>query len=273
MPAHSPPSPVMKSSLLVLLVGLFVCASVSLRAEPLRILTYNIHHGRGTDDKVDLERIAKVIREAKPDLAALNEVDKLARRSGNFDQPKVLGELTELTPLFEKNINHDGGEYGNAILSRFPIARHKNYPLPSKYEGEQRGMLVATVKLPDETQLHFAATHFDYRAADVERLASVRFVRKTIESDYPGEPFILAGDFNASPDSKVMKRVGKFWQLAPTGPTFPAAEPRSRIDYVAARPMEGWRVVEAKVIDEPVASDHRPVLVVLDRVAAESASD
>jgi endonuclease/exonuclease/phosphatase family metal-dependent hydrolase len=251
--------------LLVALIATLLLVPSAGSAEPLRILTYNIHHGRGTDGKLDLERIAKVIRDAKPDLVALNEVDKGVRRSDKVDQPKKLGELTGLTPLFEKNINHEGGEYGNAILSRFPIVKHKNYPLPSKYEGEQRGMLVATVKLPDDTDLHFAATHFDYRPADIERLASARYVRKTIEADYPAAPFLLAGDFNASPDSKVMKRVERFWTIVPTGPTFPAAEPRSRIDYVCARPMEGWRVLEAKVLEEPVASDHRPVLVVIER--------
>lgn len=257
----------MSSRLLLIIVTLLgVCTSAPLRAEPLRILSYNIHHARGTDDKVDLERIAKVIREAKPDLVALNEVDKVVRRSGKVDQPKELGKLTQLTPLFEKNINHDGGEYGNAILSRLPIVRHKNYPLPSKYQGEQRGMLVATVELPDETELHFGATHFDYRANDAERLASARFVRKTVESDYPGAPFLLAGDFNARPESRVMERVARFWQLVPTEPTFPAAAPSSRIDYVLFRPLDSWRVVDAEVIDEPVASDHRPVLVVLERL-------
>ncbi len=253
---------------LILTVLLFLAFPLALRAEPLRILTYNIHHGAGTDGKLDLERIAKVIREAEPDLVALNEVDKGARRSGEVDQPKKLGDLTGLTPLFEKNIDYDGGEYGNAILSRFPIARHKNYPLPSKTDGEQRGMLVATVKLPDDTRLQFGATHFDYRSADLERLASARFVRRTIEKEYADAPFILAGDFNASPESNVMERVGKFWTIVPTGPTYPAAEPKSRIDYVCLRPLDGWRVIEAKVLGEPVASDHRPVLVVLEKVEA-----
>lgn len=255
-------------SLLALLLA-FLLMPLASQAEPLRILTYNIRHGQGTDGKLDLERVAKVIRQVQPDLVALNEVDKGVQRSGQVDQPQKLAELTGLKSVFEKNIDYGGGEYGNAILSRLPITRHTNYPLPSMYDGEQRGMLVATVRLPDDSSLHFAATHFDSRRSDQERLASVRFIRQTIEQDFPDAPFLLAGDFNALPDSKVMRQIDEFWQVVPTTATFPATEPKSRIDYICFRPLKGWRVLEAKVLEEPLASDHRPVLVVLQPITGE----
>jgi len=140
---------------------LFVAASAS--AIELRVLTYNIHHGRRADGRVDLERIAAIIKSAKPDFVAMNEVDRGVNRSGKMDQPAELARLTGLHAAFEKNIDYDGGEYGNAVLSRFPIINIENLPLPSQYRGEQRGMLVVEVHPQEGQQLWFAATHFDYR--------------------------------------------------------------------------------------------------------------
>src|SRR5512142_1551034 len=93
------------------------------------VLTYNIHHGEGTDGRIDLERIARVIRLVSPDLAALQEVDRRTTRSGGVDQLAELGRLTGMEPLFGKTIPHQGGDYGNAVLSRMQVAEHVNTAL------------------------------------------------------------------------------------------------------------------------------------------------
>src|SRR5688572_3660564 len=82
----------------------------------LRVLTYNIHHGEGTDARFDLERLARIIREARPDLVALQEVDRRTRRASGVDQAAELGRLTGMNVVFGKAMDHDGGEYGQAIL-------------------------------------------------------------------------------------------------------------------------------------------------------------
>ena len=107
----------------------------------LSVMTYNIHHGEGTDGKVDIERIAAVIKQADPDLVALQEVDQKVKRSGQIDQPAELARLTGLHVVFGGNLPLEGGEYGNAVLSRFPIKRHENHSLPRTDGGEQRGVL------------------------------------------------------------------------------------------------------------------------------------
>src|SRR5690606_4366306 len=111
---------------------LFVAVAAD-AAEPLRlrVLSYNIHHAEGVDGKLDLERIAEVIRAAKPDLVALQEVDRNARRTGSVDQPAELARLTEMQVVFGSNIELQGGHYGNAVLSRFPIASERNHLLPN----------------------------------------------------------------------------------------------------------------------------------------------
>lgn len=251
---------------------LLLATAATIRAdEPtrIRVLSYNIRHGEGMDNKVDIERIAKVIRDVDPDLVALEEVDRGVERSHRIDEPAELGRLTKMEHLFERNIPYQGGDYGNAILSRLPITGHHNVHLPSHYEGEQRGALVAELTAPNaaKTPIRFIATHIDYRGDDAERMDSVKAIEEAVR-EKPDVPTILAGDLNSMPDSRVMKAFDENWTRtdAGAGPllTFPADKPDRHIDYVLVRPAKRWRVVEIRVVDEPVASDHRPLLVVLE---------
>src|SRR5690242_4466409 len=86
----------------------------------LRIMTYNIHHAEGLDGKVDTERIAKLINDEKADLVALQEVDRGAERTKKRDLLAELAAATGMKMGFGKNIPLQGGEYGTAILSKFP---------------------------------------------------------------------------------------------------------------------------------------------------------
>lgn len=232
----------------------------------LRIVSYNIHHGEGTDGKFDLERIARVINAEKPDLVGLNEVDQGTRRTNGVDIPAELARLTGMTALFEKNIDHDGGKYGNAILSRLPIVRHENHKLPSDYKGEQRGVLEVEVSDKEGETLLFLCTHLDYRPDDHERMASVATIEKVV-AGHDGKVAILVGDMNATPDSRVMAELAKSWGRSNDNPllTFPAANPNKQIDYILFRPTNKWSVVESRVLHEPVASDHRGLMAVLRR--------
>lgn len=252
-----------------LLLSTFAATTLADEPTRIRVLSYNIRHGRGMDDKLDLERTAKVILSVDPDIVSLQEVDRKVKRSQGLDEPAELGRLTKMTPLFERNIPLQGGEYGNAILSRLPVKSHRNIHLPSHYNGEQRGALIAGLTGPDKdkTPLWFIATHLDFRPDDAERLASVKAIEKAL-ANKPDALAILAGDLNAGPNSPTLKAFGETWtrtDITPA-PTFPANNPRSQIDYVLVRPAKRWKVVESKVLDEPVASDHRPLLVVLELV-------
>src|SRR5690606_25035110 len=130
-------------------------------ATVFRVMSYNIHHGRGMDDRVDLERIAEAIKKANPDLVALQEVDRGTRRTDGRDLTAELAKLTGMEGYFEKNIPYQGGEYGNAILSRFPILEKKNTHLRMIRENEQRGALQVLVEVDGE-KLLFVNTHIDY---------------------------------------------------------------------------------------------------------------
>lgn len=250
-------------------VLLLAGGSVALAADPgktLRVLSYNIHHGEGTDGKLDLARVAAVIKAAKPDLVAVQEVDRNARRTGQVDQAAELAKLTGLHGEFAKAIDFQGGEYGQVVLSRFPIKSVKVHPLPGKKGQEARIAVEAVVEpgggLP---RLMLVATHFqhDDDATRREQAAKVNELFAAADG-----PLILAGDLNAVPDSAPMTALRKSWSFATATDkgllTIPAEKPQRQIDYILYRPAGSFRVVEARVIEEKVASDHRPVLAVLE---------
>jgi endonuclease/exonuclease/phosphatase family metal-dependent hydrolase len=232
----------------------------------LRVMSYNIHLGIGMDGKLDLARTAKLIVSHKPDLVALQEVDNKTRRTGGVDQTAELAKLTGLHGQFGKAMDHDGGQYGEAVLSRWPILKAENFPLPGDLGYEPRAALMVRVGVHQVGPLWFVGTHLDHTRNAKQRRMQIDKLDEVLLRD-DRLPAILAGDFNAEPSSDEMRRVFKHWTDA--GPshdqlTWPADKPRMRIDYILYRPQSRWRVLHAEVIDEPLVSDHRPVLVELE---------
>lgn len=238
-------------------------------AVQLRILSWNIHHGEGTDGRLDLDRIAAVIKSVQPDMVALQEVDKGCDRTQKANQPGLLAELTGLHAVFEKNIKLGDGEYGNAVLSRWPIVSHRNEALPCLGNGEQRGALLAEVIMKPENSdtaipLTFISTHLDHRKPDAERLASAERIN-LLALKSTGR-IILAGDLNAPPTSAVLQRFFEYWENSSIEslPTIPADKPRSQIDFILLSPAVKGKVIECRVLDEQVASDHRAIFSVIE---------
>jgi len=240
----------------------------------LRVLSYNIHYGQGTDGEYDVERLARVIERVQPDLVGLQEVDVGVRRSGRVHQARRLGEFTGMAVRYGPTQHYQGGLYGNAVLSRLPVLDVAIHPLPySESTPEKttypRGAVAVTVRTPDGGSLRFVSTHFQHNVAE-DRVAEAKAINRLFADADDGPPTVLAGDLNATPDSEPLAILKERWAISDDGalaPTAPAGEPRSRIDYVLHRPADRFRLVESRVIDEAVASDHRPVLAVLEVVA------
>lgn len=225
-------------------------------AQPeLRVLTYNIHHGQGTDGKFDYGRIAKIIRDLKPDVVALQEVDRKTRRAAGLDQAARLGELTGLRHAFGTAMYFSGGQYGEAILSRFPMEDIRAYRLPFRVGQEPRCALAARIQ-PDNglPEFIFVGTHFCHQSDETRTEQAQRIHQLFAASG--GPPVVLGGDLNARPGSNPMNvLLAEQW--------IDAISPRSRIDYVLYRARDPWRVLEVNIVDDRVASDHRPVFAVL----------
>ncbi len=239
--------------LLVISLILFGCKDTS-----FLVVAYNIRHGEGMDNQIDLNRTAAVISRLNPDVVLLQEVDRGAGRTGGIDQARALGELTGMHSAFGKFMDYDGGEYGMAALSRFPIRAFRNYELPPG--PEPRSVLAARIEIGAGQEIVFVGVHL-YRSAE-ERYAQA----KKIVELFNGErsPVILAGDFNSTPDSEVIGLLRQYWFVPEKGKdrlTFPSDTARIEIDYVMIRPEGRFEIVESRVVDEPLASDHRPVLL------------
>ncbi|MDA7882281.1 endonuclease/exonuclease/phosphatase family protein [Akkermansiaceae bacterium] len=225
----------------------------SLSAEPLRIVSYNLHHGEGMDGKLDLERLARIIAKEKPDLVALQEVDQKCKRSGNVEQAAELGRLLKMNHAFGKFMDYQGGEYGMAVLSRFPIEKVTRHVLPSG--AEPRCALEVQIKPEGWTEhLSFVGIHLDwteggFRLKQVSRLVDLKGA------------VILAGDFNAEPGSptlEILKKAGWETLRKKSVKTCPADKPTHEIDFFIVRGLPEFTYTE-RVIDERVASDHRPI--------------
>lgn len=224
-------------------------------AGDLRVVSYNIHHGVGMDGKLDLQRIAEVIRKGKPDFVALQEVDQFVPRSGKVNQAEALAKLLGMKHVFRKAIDLQGGNYGQAVLSRHPIEDVIVHKLPGK--GEPRIALEVQAQVKGK-KLSFCSVHLEWSREEI-RLQQVRALELHLLQRK--HPVILFGDFNARPGTKPMKLLAAKWRVVPKSGnrlTYPADTPKIEIDYLVIRGMEGVKVT-CQVGDERVASDHRPL--------------
>jgi len=249
-------------ALAAILLG-FTFADVGVAAEQvsdakprLRVLTYNIHHGEAMDGKFDYERLSKVIADLKPDVVGLQEVDCKTQRSSGVDQAEMLGKLTKMHHVFGQAMPYQGGGYGEAVLSRFPIEKVETYPLPFRPGQEPRAALSIRIKpgngLPE---LVFVGTHLCHQSGETRTWQAQQINRVfPVEG---GPPIILVGDLNARVGSEPMKELL-------TARWVDMVAPQSRIDYVLTRTGDPWRAIEVNIVEELVVSDHKPVLVVLE---------
>jgi len=224
----------------------------------LRVLSYNIHHGRGTDGVVDLERIAGVIRGCAADVVMLQEVDDRTDRTGGIDQTAELGRITGLHAEFGRQIDYQGGRYGQAILCRTPLEEPRVHVLPGAPDRETR-IAFAVRTVVAGRSLVLVGTHLHHRdpAARLEQARALEAV------DFGAGPAILGGDLNAMPESEPLAALLASWRstTAEPQPTFPAGQPTRQIDFILYRAGGVLEPGEVRVLDEPVASDHRPILV------------
>ncbi len=238
------------------------CAAVAvflspfpLQAGEFTLMSYNVKNGTGMDGRRDYDRTARVIAAEKPDVAALQELDKGTIRSGGRDTLQELAARTKLTGTYARAIDYSGGSYGVGILSREKPLSVKRIPLPGREEG--RVLLMAEFRDYWCCVTHLSLTRED-SSVSIDMIAGL--------AAECSKPFFIAGDFNLTPDSEPIARMKKHFILLsdPAQKTFPARNPESCIDYIwmyKGKKTESFHVKERRVIEAPAASDHRPVKV------------
>ena len=244
----------MKKNLLFIFAALFIFSAQA--QNTLKLMSYNIKNANGMDNVCNFQRIANVINNTSPDVVAIQEVDSMTNRSG---QKYVLGEIAERTQMhgyFAPAIDYDGGKYGIGLLTKQVPLRLQTLPLPGREEAR-------TLILAEFVDYIYCCTHMSLTEED--RMKSLELVKAFTSSST--KPLFLAGDMNAEPESGFIKELQKDFQILsnPKQHTFPAPDPKEAIDYIATlkQNAKGFAVISAKVINEPMASDHRPILVEL----------
>ncbi|GAA0881742.1 endonuclease/exonuclease/phosphatase family protein [Sphingobacterium siyangense subsp. cladoniae] len=242
--------------LLILLGSVF-----HLNAQTIRILSFNIHHGNPPAEKesvINLDTIAKIIKNSKADLVGLQEIDVNLGRSYFENQAKKLAELTDMHYIFSKGIDLDKGEYGTAILSKNPIERVEKHFLPSPVESETRSLSVIEVTI-HKRKILFANTHLDLK--DKNKIEQAKFITKRFKNEKL--PTILVGDLNSEPNDPAITELSKIFTKSSiaNGFTFPQDKPTTEIDYIMINTTSAAKFSNHRILNEQYASDHRPLYV------------
>lgn len=242
---------------------------------PIRLATFNIHHAEGADGRLDLDRVADVVRGA--DVVAFQEVDVRFRERSKFeDQAAALGTRLGHHVAFGGNLIEGQGAYGVALVSRFSILGHRNLPLPrstGREKAEPRGVLEATVDTPGRPT-RFYVTHLAHDSPADRRLQIARL--REVAAAAAG-PFVLLGDLNLRPDSEdyaALLRPGAdgaapmvdAWARVGRGDGATiglGGKSPGRIDYILVSSDLAAGLVEARVDAATRASDHQPLFATL----------
>ena len=172
------------------------CAT-DLSQQTLRVMTFNIRHGEGVDSVYEIERIAQFIQEHQAELIGCQEVDNgYSERSRYEDQPQILKDKLNFQIFYGPNIREN---YGNLIISKYPILDAENVALPNPEEKEPRGIIIASININNET-ISFLNTHLSAYSSK-NRALQIQHIREII-IDLP-HPIILLGDFNTRPSQQL----------------------------------------------------------------------
>ncbi|NIG53512.1 endonuclease/exonuclease/phosphatase family protein [Chitinophaga sp. Cy-1792] len=251
--------------LVLLAAGALLAAAAN--AQQLKVLTYNTHHCGNMKNVVDLQGIANVIKAENPDFVALQELDSVTSRTGKVFQLKELAKLSGMPYYyFGRSMAYDGGAYGTGILSKHPITASETLQIPVATGIEPRATSIITAQLPSKKKIVFASTHLDVEDDPAYRIKEAELLHNYFkQTKYPA---ILAGDFNATPETKEITILKTLFSdvAANAGATFPSDNPDTKLDYIFLRPIGQYKGISANVIDEKIASDHRPVSAVIKTV-------
>jgi endonuclease/exonuclease/phosphatase family metal-dependent hydrolase len=224
----------------------------------VRAMSYNILHGEGLDGQINYQRIAGIIINTAPDVVALQELDSATNRGGKQYLPH-LAALTSVPyySVYGPAFDYGGGKYGIGVLSKQPPLSWRRISMPCNDIYDK----VRVVLIVEFENYVFCCTHFSLVESD--RYAYIGIINQAVQNF--NKPVLLAGDLNDTPGSSVMNTFKQKWNVLsdPNQFTSPANAPTETIDYILGYSYNGCKypVVQTQVLNEPVASDHRPLFV------------
>lgn len=226
----------------------------------MRIMSYNIHSGKNMDNVLDIPAISAVVKELVPDICALNEVRMRTKDVGGLELAREIGDAAGMNWRFGRAIDFNGGEYGNAILSRYPVSFSRVVSVPDVPEGEREPRfesrsVLETIVLTDKGPVQVLTCHFGLSRGEQER--AVDTVLPMLRTDMP---VVFMGDLNITPDSDLIAVLRAHIRdtAGDTPLTFPARDAQIKIDYIFA--SKQFSCGEFRTV-QTLASDHLPVYV------------
>ncbi len=249
-------------------------------SKKLTLMSYNVHGCAGMDGYISTERIARVVARFNPDIIALQELDVGRLRSGRIDQAEMIARKLEMKFYFHPAFRWKDEQYGNAILSRYPMALIKSGSLPvlanKRRPHEPRGVMWVSVEFAGK-KIQVFNTHLSIwpqeRTLQADALLSEEWLQ---HPDCQG-PVILCGDFNSLPRSTVYRKIchelyDSQTSLAGHHPrrTWSGQYPVGRIDYVFVNAQfQVYSITVPRTDLEKIASDHLPLIAELECLPRE----
>lgn len=221
----------------------------------LKIASYNVRNAKGMDNRVDFDRTAEVIKSINADAIAIQELDSATNRSNGLVVLNELAKRTDMIASYNASIEFDGGKYGNGILTKEQPLKVEAIALPGR--EEKRSLLIVELQ-------HYVVccTHLSLNEED--RGESMKLIQQQTDK-YQLKPLFLAGDLNALPNADEIKDLSSSWILLSdsTQATYPSDTPTEVIDYIFMKSNSQFShiVKNGATVNEPMASDHRPLWV------------
>jgi endonuclease/exonuclease/phosphatase family metal-dependent hydrolase len=237
----------------------------------LKIMTFNIavcrEPSRGIID------VARTIELEEPDFVAMQEVDRFTRRSGvEIDQSSELAHHAHFSHMmFIPSMDFQGGQYGNAILSRHYFDTVVLAHLDGRNQGEPRSMGIFSFKISNDQQVFFGVIHLEHEIESLREAQAKDAIELYRRNGLENQPFILAGDFNDEPNSRTVQLLltegGLQLPCDQCPKTFPADNPTRTIDYIFLnqKAMDMFELKSYRTSDMNKSSDHLPLIMELKR--------
>ncbi len=238
--------------------------------DTIKILQWNVLY------QEKAENILQLIQKISPDIFCGQELTADGAANPNVDVPAKIAETCKYEYLYQPaTVNFEGYDgsfkYGDGIFSRFPIKAKRSFKIFSQEDASKDHYYIETDVLVDNKLITIGTVHLLFSTAfeiTPQRMEEAENLFGIVQQKH--ERFILTGDFNATPDSQIIKKLSDIFIHAdpntdrPTWTTkpfsyqgFEANERKWRLDYIFC--TEDINVVSNKIIDTPY-SDHLPIL-------------
>ncbi len=233
-------------------------------AESIKIASYNIRAGLDSS----IESIAKAIVQLGPDVIEIQEIDESNVRN-SYSQTDLLKRLAQFDySYFCDATPYKKGQYGHAILSKYPLKDPITIKLPKRRDKEDRVMCLTRIELDNKKNILIAGAHFGLN----DNTEQIQYAMNTLQSWIKQEQIILLGDFNMTPDNPIYQTLTAYYREFISPPqnmydTYPTPVPSKRIDYILTSKEYSvcgsklTNVFQDGIVNWDHLSDHYPLMI------------